>query len=160
MDDNSRFMPLLSAMQHFQATIESEFVKSAKKHKCYYMKGGIVKIDVQKLEIAINAEFARAQANSANRKTREPSPGRDLGLIEARLTRYPARIEVKKDKIKSNHAAVRAADSPYLKRKLMKDLKKLENELAKMEESYQRDLKRRDEILNFDEGESESQGEE
>lgn len=157
MENPIQFVLLSVAMQKLEATDEKEFIKSAKKHKCYHMKGGIVKINLPELERVIDAEFAQDQARAAKRKTREHTPGRDLGLIEARLTLYPARIEAKKDKIKSAEAAVKAADSPYLKRKLEKELNTLHEQLAKMEESYQRDLKRRDEILNSDNGESESQ---
>ena len=148
MENAIQFVLLSVAMQKLEATDEDDFIKTAKKHKCYYTRGGIVKIDLPNLELAVDAEFAQAQASAAKRKTREHTPGRDLGLIEARLTLYPARIEAKKDKIKSAEAAVKAADSPYLKRKLAKELKTLCDQLAKMDEGYQRDLKRRDEILN------------
>lgn len=157
--ETTNFLPLAAAMQQLQATDEKEFVKSAKKHGCYFMKGGIVRIDVTKLNLALDAEFAQAQVNAANRKTRDNSPGRDLGLIEARLTLYPGRIKAKNEKIKSVEATLTEAGSAYVKRKLRQELKTLEGQLAKMEASYQRDLKRRDEILNSDDGDSESSAE-
>jgi len=156
MDTTIQFVPLSVAMQTLEATDEAEFVKTAKKHKCYYARGGIVKIDLPKLQLAVDAEFARALASAAKRKTRERTQGQNLGLIEARLTLYPARSEAKKDRIKSTEAAAKAADYPRVRRNLEKKAKELHEQLAKMEESYQRDLKRRDEILNSDNGESES----
>jgi hypothetical protein len=44
-----------------------------------------------------------------------------------------------------------------MRRKLEKELNKLREQLAKLEEGNKRDLKRRDEILNSDNGESESE---
>ena len=148
MDTPIQFVPLSVALQKLEATDEADFIKTAKKHKCYYMRSGIVKIDLPKLQLAVDAEFAQALAGAAKRKTREQTPGRDLGLIEARLTLYPARIEAKKDKIKSAEAAVKAADSPYLRRKLDKELTTFRDQLAKLEEGNQHDLKHRDAILN------------
>jgi hypothetical protein len=113
MENPITFVSVSVGMQELEATNEVEFIKTAKKHKCFRMKGGIVRINLPELKRAIDAEFAQAEASAAKRKTRQQTPGRDLGLIEARLTLYPGRVEDKKDRIKSAEAAANAADSPY-----------------------------------------------
>ncbi|MCX6600781.1 MAG: hypothetical protein NT025_04375 [bacterium] len=148
MDNPMAFVPLQTAMETLGASDETAFVKTAKRHACFLKRGGIVRINLPELQRCINEEFSKAQEQATKRKTVKRDRGADLGLMEARLTLYPGRIDAKKSKIKSAEAAVKAADSPYLRRKLEKELKTLRDQLTKLEEGQQRDLRSRDEILN------------
>lgn len=146
------FVPLQTAMDAMGANDENAFIKVARKHSCYLERGGIVRINLPELQRCIDEEFSKMQGQAAKRKTVKRDRGSDLGLVEARLTTFPARIEAKKEKIKAADAAMKAADSPYLKRKLERELQTLRAQLAKMEEGYQRDQDRREEILHSDNG--------
>lgn len=148
MDNPMAFVPLQTAMEALGATDETAFVKMARRHACLLKCGGIVRINLPELQRCVNEDFSKAQEQAAKRKTVKRDRGADLGLIEARLTLYPGRIEAKRSKIRSAEAAVKAADSPYLRRKLDKELTTFRDQLAKLEEGNQRDLRDRDEILN------------
>jgi hypothetical protein len=152
MDNTMTFVSLQAAMDALGATDENAFIRTARKHSCYLERGGIIRINLPELQRCIEEDFSKMQEQAAKRKTVKRDRGSDLGLVEARLTTYPARIEAKKEKIEATDAAMKAADSPYLKRKFERELQTLRAQLAKMEESYQRDLKRRDEILHSDNG--------
>lgn len=155
MSDSITFVSLQFAMQQMEATDQPDFIRLAKRHSCYLKKGGVIRINLPELQLRINEDFTKAQEQALKRKLVKRDRGNDLGLIEARLTLGPARIDAKKAKIKAVEAAVKVADSPYLRRKLEKELKAFRDQLTNLEEGYQRDLKRRDEILNSDDSESE-----
>jgi hypothetical protein len=139
-------------MDSLGATDENAFIRIAKKHGCYLERGGIARINLPELQRCIEEEFSKMQEQAAKRKTIKRDRGSDLGLVEARLTTFPARIDAKKEKIKATEAAMKAADSPYLKRKYEREMETLRAQLAKMEEGYQRDSDRREEILHSDNG--------
>jgi hypothetical protein len=157
METTMIFVPLGAAMEQLEANDEVSFIKLAKRHNCHFERGGIVRINLPELQRCVEAEFAQMQDAAAKRKTvKKRDRGADLGLIEARLTMYPVRIAAKQDKIKSAEAGLKAADSPYMRHKLNKELKKLREELIRMTDNHQRDQQRREEILHSETEDSES----
>ncbi|MDD5088571.1 MAG: hypothetical protein PHI18_07220 [bacterium] len=126
------------------------FKRDAKRFGCLFEKSGIVKIDVEKFQLALDAEFAKAAEAASRPVERKRGPSSDLGLVNARLAQHDTRRHAKLEKITAIKAAITSATTVYERGKLQRDLTKAEAELQRLDDGHQRDLKRRDEILNGD----------
>jgi hypothetical protein len=137
-----------AAMVHTGATDSKLFMAKVEKLGCLYQVAGIVKVDIDRLEAALNTEFEKIAADASAPKEKVRREGSDLGLILARLALNPKRIEVKKQKIKDAETQLTASATPYERHKLKRVLEKLNSELQSLLDGQARDLALRDAILN------------
>jgi hypothetical protein len=136
------------AIEHLGVTDIETFNRDVKRHRCMVKRGGVVKIDVQKFETILEAEFAEATATMSTVKAKKRSVGSDLGIISARLSQDDKRRKAKLLKIAAAKEAMKAAKSAYERDKFQREVQKLENELKLQDERHTADEKRREEILN------------
>jgi hypothetical protein len=137
-----------AAMTHVGATDPKAFEAKVKELGCRYEFAGIVKVDIDRLEAALNGEFEKIAEAASVPKTKAHREGSDLGLIIARLALYPKRFEGKQAKIKTVEDKLAAATTPYEQHKLTRELKKLNDELQRLHDGKARDIALRDAILN------------
>jgi len=141
-----KLMLFQQAVEHLGVTDTETFKREVKRHRCGYQRGGIMKVDVEKFEAAVDAEFANDIENAPKPKTR--STGSDLGIIMARLSQDKKRREGKLKKIAAAQAATENAVNGYERSKFQREVRKLENELKLQDERHAADEKRRDAILS------------
>lgn len=143
-----KFVPLQEAMAQLGATDQSQFISTAKRHKCYLKKGGIVRINITVLEERLNADFVAALEKMERRSESMDSDGRKIGLIRARLKRAPGLIKAKSKAIAIARDEVENAPNAYEKHRAQKKLVKLENGLKRLKENQARDEAELERILN------------
>ena len=136
------------AMARVGATDAEAFKVKTKKLGCLYEYAGVVKVDIDKLEAALNSEFEKIAEKVSAPKAKPRREGSDLGLILARLALNPQRIEAKKQKIKDAESKLASASTPYEKVKIKRELAKLNDELQRLLDGQTRDISQRDAILN------------
>jgi hypothetical protein len=140
------------AIELLGVTDSNTFKRDAKRFGCLFQRSGIIKIDVEKFQSAMDAEFAKAAEAVSKRAERKRGPGSDLGLVNARIAQYEGRRKAKLEKIAGLKEAINSAKTAHERGNLQRDLTKAEAELQRLDDGYQRDLKRREEILNANEG--------
>ncbi|RPH93353.1 hypothetical protein EHM69_10525 [candidate division KSB1 bacterium] len=136
------------AVERLGVTNEEVFKRDTKRLGCFYQRSGIIKIDVDKFQSAMDAEFEMAAKDVSAPKARKRSAGSDLGIVMARLSQDEKRRKAKLQKIADVKEAMVATKTAYERGKLQRELKKLENELKLQDERHIADEQRRDEILN------------
>jgi hypothetical protein len=141
---------LQQAMEQFGATDAVAFRADAKKRGCLFERAGIAKVDVEKLQSVLDAEFERMAEAASTAKEKTRRAGSDLGLVTARLAQYEGRKARKLAKIAEVRKAVANAATVYERQKLDRQLEKLEAEAQRLDAGKAADEKRRDEILNGD----------
>lgn len=152
-----QFVSLQAAMEQMGVSDQPQFIRTAKRHACYLKKSGIVRINLTELQRRVDEEFAMAQAQLAKGKAIKRNVGSDFGLVSARISQFEKRNKAKLEKISVLKEALAKATNNHERGKLQRDLTKAEGELKKLKDGYERDIKRRDEILNGpDTSESES----
>ena len=157
--DKMKLVFLKEAMELCGATDQTAFKAEAKKFKCLYERAGVVKIDIEKLHAALDVEFTQMAVDTAIPKTKKRGEGNVLGWVVGRLKLYAGRKAKKLAKIANVKEAIKAATTVYDRRKLNRDLSKLEDGLKRLEEGKLADEARRDAIMNGsvdDSGDSES----
>lgn len=102
----------------------------------------------------IDEDFTKAQEQTMKRREVKDSPGKQIGLVRARLAQYPKRITQKQVKIKAAEKAQGMAKDRYSRMKAEADLAKLKSELDNLTAGQQRDEKLLDELLNGTEPEN------
>ena len=137
-----------AAMAKLGATDPVAFKSEAKKRGCLYERAGIVKIDLERFEAALDSEFETLAQSAAKPKMSKRSSGSELGLILARLALNPQRIEAKQRKIKVAEAKLATASTPYEQHKIKRELERLNDELQRLLDGQKRDISQRDAILN------------
>ncbi|MBU0508257.1 hypothetical protein KKH27_05410 [bacterium] len=145
------------AMEQFGATDAVAFKAEAKKRGCLFERAGIAKVDVEKFQSVIDAEFERMAEAASTGKSRPRRASSDLGLLMARLAQYEGRKARKLARIAEIREAIANADTPYERQKLTSQMERLEAEAQRLDAGKAADEKRRDDILNSDNGEAETQ---
>jgi hypothetical protein len=144
---------LNDAMAQCNATDLAAFKATAKKHGCLFERGGIVKIDVETLQTALDAEFAVMADAKKKREVAPNSAGKQIGLVKARLAQVDARLAKKQAKIDIATKAVANAKNRYSRMTAETELAKLRREYDNLVAGKGRDEALLDEMLN---GEPES----
>ncbi len=146
----TQMLPLKEAAEKFQSEDILKFRNGMKKANCLLKIAGVEMVDLAKLQE--KAVEKSQDSGNRNRPKRKTSP---VGLLKARIKKYPGWIDGKKAAIESARMEVAAAANAYETNQSKKRLTKLQNDLASMEINFKRDKEHLDKILNADYGNDE-----
>jgi predicted nucleic acid-binding Zn-ribbon protein len=147
---------LNEAMELCGATDPKAFKANVKKHHCLYERAGIAKVDVEKFQSVLDAEFSAMADAAKNRKAIKDTAGKQLGLVRARLAQYEKRMAKKQTKIAAAEKAVADAKDRYSRTKAEAEVAKLRREYDNLVAGKARDEQLLDELLNGGDPESNS----
>jgi len=141
----NNILTLKEAAEQFDIDDLATFRKRLKNIKCIISIAGIDFVDVDKLQAKA---LEKSQINSSsNRPKRIPSP---VGLLKARIIKYPIWISDKITAIDSMRLTIASADNTYERSQSRKKLAKLQSDLDRMEGNFQNDQDKLNAILNAD----------
>jgi len=146
---NNSIIPLKEAGDRFQVENIDTFRRGMKRAGCIITIAGVDLIDMDNLQ---QKAVEKSQSNlnrKANRVKRATNP---VGLLKARIKKYPTWLEGKRAAIEAVRLIIATASSNYERNQAHKKLDKLQRDLTRMGDNFKRDQDKLNSILNADYG--------